>query len=162
MQHPTPSYLPAVNTTGKLLPPTEVDSDRIPLDCCYHCQTRGGNAAWECAKPAGEERCTRCVRDKQSKCRLPTAEEATRILRRCPQCKARGFKGCNEGSPCNTCIKNETADKCRTRQYQRRIRPAPNPVKIEEAAGHANESVARLRKHLELTSLKSQRREART
>ncbi|KAF1848463.1 uncharacterized protein K460DRAFT_308788 [Cucurbitaria berberidis CBS 394.84] len=92
---------------------TEVSDNTVPPDCCYHCRTRGGNAAYECFKAEHDDRCTRCIRDKKGKCRMPTDEEAASIAARCPQCTRRGFKNCNGGSPCDTCVRNETPDKCR-------------------------------------------------
>ncbi|CBY02282.1 hypothetical protein LEMA_P010690.1 [Plenodomus lingam JN3] len=87
------STLPT-STSSRLFPSSSNQTTRvIPEDCCYHCLTRGGNAAYECTKEAGEELCSRCVRDKRKTCRLPTAEEAVKIAARCPQCTRRGFKG---------------------------------------------------------------------
>lgn len=85
----------------------------IPRNCCYHCLTRGGNAAYECFTEEGEERCTRCIRDKKTRCRIPTSDEAAVIAARCPRCTQRGFKQCNGGDPCDTCRRNRTPHLCR-------------------------------------------------
>lgn len=92
----------------------------ISPDCCYHCLTRGGNAAYTCAKENGEERCTRCTRDKMAKCRLPTPQEAVKIAARCPRCAKRGFKQCDGGNPCDTCIRNKTERLCQATSNERR------------------------------------------
>ncbi|KAI0578561.1 DNA repair protein rad8 [Pyrenophora tritici-repentis] len=68
----------------------------IPEDCCYHCLNRGGNAAYECHKEEGKEQ----------------SEESVAIAARCPQCTRRGFKKCNGGHPCDTCIRNKTGSLC--------------------------------------------------
>jgi len=99
-------------------PPDET-TQVIRPDCCYHCLTRGGNAAYECAKEGGEDRCTRCIRDKRAKCRLPTAQEEINIAARCPRCAKRGFKQCNGGNPCDTCIRNKTEGMCQVTSKER-------------------------------------------
>ncbi|KAF1942479.1 hypothetical protein EJ02DRAFT_511619 [Clathrospora elynae] len=102
------------------------EPDRVtPPDCCYHCRTRGGNAAYECFKEERSDICTRCNKDKKKTCRIPTDEEMVTILGRCPQCTRRGFKICNGGDPCNTCSRNKTPHLCR--------KPAQKKVKRESA-----------------------------
>jgi hypothetical protein len=90
---------------------------KMPTGSCHRtaansCRTRGGNAAYEYFKEEGEDRCTRCIRDKKKKCRLPTNEEVAAIEARCPQCTRRGFKTCDGGDPCDTCKRNKTAHLC--------------------------------------------------
>ncbi|RMZ69593.1 hypothetical protein GMOD_00006426 [Pyrenophora seminiperda CCB06] len=97
----------------------------IPEDCCTHCLTRGGNAAYECHKDAGKELCTRCFRDKKKTCRLPTAEESVAIAARCLQCTRRGFKTCNGKTPCDTCTKHKTKHLCR--------KPSEKKEKLEKS-----------------------------
>jgi hypothetical protein len=100
------------------------DADRVvPPDCCYFCRTRGGNAAYECFKEEGEDRCTRCIRDNKKN------EEVAAIEARCPQCTRRGFKTCDGGDPCDTCKRNKTGH-LRHKQPEKKVKrdnpPAPS------------------------------------
>ncbi|ORY13595.1 hypothetical protein BCR34DRAFT_648635 [Clohesyomyces aquaticus] len=112
------------------------------LTCCYHCRTRGGQAAYHCVFEPGKLLCTRCISDKRRKCRVPTAEEARAIAARCPQCTRRGFKACNGGTPCDTCVRNKTVERCRqqpvkTKQPANQLQPAVSfdLVKAPETVG---------------------------
>jgi hypothetical protein len=127
----TPTRLPL----AQVLP--EASERIIPPDCCYHCRTRGGNAAYECFKEDGEALCTRCIRDKKTKCRLPTSVEAVAIAARCPYCTRRGFTRCNGADPCDTCIRNKTSDKCQ-RPPKKVKREQPSTPSLHTGASKEN------------------------
>ncbi|KAG9186178.1 hypothetical protein G6011_02734 [Alternaria panax] len=108
--------------------PSNEDSDLIiPSDCCYFCLTRGGNAAYECRKEEGEDLCTRCIRDKKKKCRLPTPQESAAIAARCPRCTTRGFKACDGGDPCDTCRRNKTEHLCHKLPEKKKTKSESQP-----------------------------------
>ncbi|KAH9861527.1 hypothetical protein J1614_011276 [Plenodomus biglobosus] len=132
----------------------------IPPECCYHCLTRGGNAAYQCAKADGEERCSRCVRDKRTTCRLPTSEEAVQIAARCPRCTMRGFKNCDGGTPCDTCIRNKTPASCRSTS-RKVTKKNPDSSEPSLATGTANTRPSTSRKPRQESLITSQTTESK-
>lgn len=132
-----------VSTPDNLTAPPEVNDDTdqvIPPDCCYFCLTRGGLAAYQCHKE-GADLCTRCIRDKRKKCRLPTPQESAAIAARCLRCTRQGFKACNNGDPCDTCLRNKTEHLCR-RVPERKKKTRPENPRRRSAITPQSESIA--------------------
>jgi hypothetical protein len=56
--------------------------------------------------------CRLCIKEANSRCRMPTNEETRTLSARCPRCKVRGFKNCNNINPCDVCLRNNTTHLC--------------------------------------------------